>query len=32
MKGDFGWYQRQAVVLPPDDAAKQKMIDRFLGE
>jgi LCP family protein required for cell wall assembly len=32
MKGDFGWHEGQAVVLPPSDAAKQKMIDRFLGE
>ena len=32
MKGDFGWYQQQAVVLPPSDAQKQKIIDRFLGE
>jgi len=32
MKGEFGWHEGQAVVLPPSDAAKQKMIDRFLGE
>ncbi len=32
MKGEFGWYEGQAVVTPPSDAAKQKMIDRFLGE
>jgi LCP family protein required for cell wall assembly len=32
MKGAFGWYQQQAVVLPPSDAAKQKIIDRFLGQ
>ena len=32
MKGDFGWYQQQAVVLPPSDAAKEKVIARFLGE
>ena len=32
MKGDFGWYQQQAVVLPPSDAEKQRIIDRFLGE
>jgi LCP family protein required for cell wall assembly len=32
MKGDFGWYQQQAVVLPPSDAEKQKIIARFLGE
>ena len=32
MKGEFGWYQGQAVVLPPPDATKQKMIDRFLGK
>ena len=31
MKGAFDWYQGQAVVLPPPDATKQKMIDRFLG-
>ena len=32
MKGDFGWYQQQAVVLPPSDAQKEKVIARFLGE
>jgi LCP family protein required for cell wall assembly len=32
MKGEFGWHEGQAVVLPPSDAAKQKVIDRFLGE
>ncbi len=32
MKGEFSWYQGQAVVLPPPDATKQKMIDRFLGK
>ena len=32
MKGEFGWHEGQAVVLPPGNAAKQKMIDRFLGE
>ena len=32
MKGTFGWNNGQAVVLPPSDATKQKMIDRFLGQ
>lgn len=32
LKGEFGWYEGQAVVLPPSDAAKQKAIDRFLGD
>jgi LCP family protein required for cell wall assembly len=32
MKGAFAMYQGQAVVLPPSNAAKQKVIDRFLGE
>ena len=32
MKGDFGWYQQQAVVLPPSDTQKEKVIARFLGE
>ncbi len=33
LKGEFGWSDDgQAVVLPPSDAAKQKAIDRFLGE
>lgn len=32
MKGELGWYEGQAVVLPPSDADKRKMIDRFLGE
>ncbi|MGE5228997.1 MAG: LCP family protein [Deltaproteobacteria bacterium] len=33
LKGDFGWSDDgQAVVLPPSDAAKQRVIDRFLGQ
>ncbi len=32
LKGEFGWHEGQAVVLPPSDAARQKVIDRFLGE
>jgi LCP family protein required for cell wall assembly len=32
MKGELGWYEGQAVVLPPSEADKRKMIDRFLGE
>ena len=33
LKGDLGWSDDgQSVVLPPSDAAKQKAIDRFLGE
>ncbi len=33
MKGDFGWSDDgQAVVLPPSDATKEKVISRFLGE
>jgi LCP family protein required for cell wall assembly len=32
MKGDFGWSEGQAVVLPPDEATKQRMLSRFLGE
>ena len=32
MKGAYGWYAGQAVVLPPDQAARDKTIKRFLGE
>jgi LCP family protein required for cell wall assembly len=32
MKGEFGWSEGQAVVLPPDEATKQRMLSRFLGE
>jgi polyisoprenyl-teichoic acid--peptidoglycan teichoic acid transferase len=33
MKGELGWSSDgQAVVFPPDDATKQRMISRFLGE
>jgi LCP family protein required for cell wall assembly len=33
LKGDVGWSDDgQSVVLPPSDAAKQRVIDRFLGE
>jgi LCP family protein required for cell wall assembly len=32
MKGAFGWYEGQAVVLPPSESARQKMVDRFLGD
>jgi polyisoprenyl-teichoic acid--peptidoglycan teichoic acid transferase len=32
MKGEVGWYEGQSIVNPPSDAAKKKMIDRFLGE
>ncbi|NLE21969.1 MAG: LCP family protein [Actinobacteria bacterium] len=32
LKGEFGWHEGQAVVLPPSDAARQRVIDRFLGE
>ena len=33
MKGDLGWSDDgQAVVLPPSDATKEKVISRFLGE
>ena len=32
MKGGFGWYDGQAVVLPPSQGARQYMIKRFLGE
>jgi polyisoprenyl-teichoic acid--peptidoglycan teichoic acid transferase len=33
MKGELGWSaDGQAVVLPPDEATKQKAISRFLGE
>ena len=31
LTGAFGWNNGQAVVLPPSDAEKQKVIDRFLG-
>jgi polyisoprenyl-teichoic acid--peptidoglycan teichoic acid transferase len=32
MKGASGWYNQQAVVLPPSGGAKQYMIKKFLGE
>jgi anionic cell wall polymer biosynthesis LytR-Cps2A-Psr (LCP) family protein len=32
MKGELGWFEGQAVVLPPSGADKQRTIDRFLGE
>ncbi len=33
LKGDIGWSDDgQSVVLPPSDAARQKVIDRFLGQ
>ena len=32
MTGALGWSNSQAVVFPPSDAEKQKMIDRFLGK
>ena len=32
MKGAFGWYNQQAVVLPPSESARQRIIKRFLGE
>jgi LCP family protein required for cell wall assembly len=33
MKGELGWSSDgQAVVFPPDDATKQRIISRFLGE
>jgi hypothetical protein len=33
MKGELGWSSDgQAVVFPPDDATRQRMIGRFLGE
>jgi LCP family protein required for cell wall assembly len=32
LTGAFGWNNGQAVVLPPSDAEKQKVIDRFLGK
>jgi LCP family protein required for cell wall assembly len=32
MKGEFGWYEGQAVVLPPSESTRQKMVDRFLGD
>jgi len=32
MKGESGMYEGQSIVTPPSDAARQKMIDRFLGE
>jgi len=32
MKGDNGWYAGQAVVFPPDQAAREKILKRFLGE
>jgi LCP family protein required for cell wall assembly len=31
MKGEFGWYEGQAVVLPPSESARAKMVQRFLG-
>jgi LCP family protein required for cell wall assembly len=31
MKGEFGWYEGQAVVLPPSEAVRAKMVQRFLG-
>jgi hypothetical protein len=33
LKGELGWSDDgQAVVLPPSDAARQKVVARFLGE
>jgi LCP family protein required for cell wall assembly len=32
MEGTFGWDGGQAVVLPPDEAAREKLVKRFLGE
>jgi LCP family protein required for cell wall assembly len=32
MKGGFGWYDQQAVVLPPSQGAREHMIETFLGE
>ncbi len=32
MKGAFGWNEGQAVVLPPSEAAREKMVQRFLGD
>ena len=32
MKGEFGWYQGQAVVLPPSEASRAKTIEKFLGD
>jgi LCP family protein required for cell wall assembly len=30
MKGEFGWHEGQAVVLPPDQSARQRLIEAFL--
>ena len=32
MKGEFGWYEGQAVVLPPSESARAKMTEKFLGD
>ena len=32
MKGEFGWHEGQAVVLPPSESARAKMIQKFLGD
>ena len=32
MKGAYDYYEGQAVVLPPSQAAREKTISRFLGE
>lgn len=31
MKGDYGWYAGQAIVLPPGSSARRTMIRRFMG-
>ena len=32
MKGEFGWFEGQAVVLPPSESAREKITERFLGD
>ena len=32
MKGESGWYEGQSVVLPPSEATREKMTERFLGD
>jgi LCP family protein required for cell wall assembly len=32
LKGEFGWHEGEAVVLPPGEAAREKVVRRFLGD
>jgi LCP family protein required for cell wall assembly len=32
MKGELGWHEGQAVVLPPSDSVRRRVVDRFLGD